>query len=219
MDFDGKIYELAVGNALEFDGEVLAREMLERSRGSFFMGGITYLKALLAGNQVKALPEVKDMDALYREIEISGLADVDNTIQTSYQKEGDHLVFQIGTVGETVDTTKLAEDILEVVRTEDYQSIIECPKAPGVVKPVNLEQVYREIYVDAPNATLTPSENYAIVEGVRGVDFDQEKAQKALESAGEGDRVTIDLIYTEPKISAAEFGGKSFYGSACFLFD
>ncbi|MCM1127929.1 MAG: VanW family protein [Lachnospiraceae bacterium] len=204
VDFQGQTYEVAVGNALEFDGEALAREVLERSKGSFLMGGITYLKALLTGYQAMALPEVKNMDALYREIEASGLSDADSTVQTSYQKEGDSLVFQIGTAGEAADITKLAEEILEAVKTEDYQSVIECPKVSGTVKPVDIEQVYWEFFVKMKNADLNPSENYAIVEGVRGVAFDREKAQKALEEAKEGERVTVDLIYTEPEVSAAD---------------
>lgn len=208
--FDGEIYTVAAGNAMEFDGDVLAREILERSKNGFWRGGITYLGALLRGYEMEALPEIKSMDALYKEMEASGLLEIDNTIQTSYQKDRDRLVFQMGTAGEAVDTGKLTEEILEAVKRENYQGIIECPKISGVVKPVDLEQVYQDIHVEMANATLDPSNDYEIVEGIRGISFDQEKAQRILDAAGEGDTVSIDLIYTEPEISAEDLAENLF---------
>lgn len=210
ITFDGEIYTVAAGNAMEFDGDALAREILERSKSGFWRGGITYLGAFLRGYEMEVLPEIKSMDALYEEIEASGLLEVDTTIQTSYQKDGDRLVFQIGTAGESVDAGKLAEEILETVRTENYHGIIECPQISGVVRPVDLEQVYQDIHVEMANATLDSSNEYEIVEGIRGISFDKEKAQKILDAAGEGDTVSIDLIYTEPEISAEDLAENLF---------
>lgn len=204
VSFDGEIYSVAVGNVMEFDGETLAREILERSKNGFWECGITYLGALLRGYDMEALPEIKSMDALYGEMEASGLLDTDDSIQTAYRQEGKHLIFRMGTTGEKVDTEKLTEMILEAVRAENYQDMIECPKASGVVEPVDLDQVYQETYVKMANATLDPSKDYAIVEGIRGISFDREKAQRMLDAAKEGDTVTIDLIYTEPEISAED---------------
>lgn len=208
--FDGELYAVAAGDAMEFDGDALAKEILERSKSGFWQGGITYLSALLRGYDVRALPEIKSMDTLYKEIEASGLLEVDDSVQTSYRQEGKQLIFQIGTAGEAVDARKLAEEILEAVRAENYQDIIECPKVPGVVKPVDLEQVYWEIHVEMSNATLDPSNNYEIVEGIRGIGFDQEKTRRILDAAGEGDTVSIDLIYTEPEISAEDLAENLF---------
>lgn len=208
--FDGEIYVVAAGDAMEFDGDALAKEILERSKSGFWQGGITYLSALLRGYDVRALPEIKSMDSLYKEIEASGLLEVDDSVQTSYRQEGKQLIFQIGTAGEAVDAKKLAEEILEAVRAENYQDIIECPKVPGVVKPVDLEQVYWEIHVEMANATLDPSNDYEIVEGIQGIGFDKEKAQRALDAAGEGDTVSIDLVYMEPDISAEDLAENLF---------
>lgn len=202
--FDGEIYAVAAGDAMEFDGEALARELLERSRSGFWKGGITYLNALWRGYSTEVLPEIKSMDTLYEEMKRSGILDVDDSVQTSYRQEGKQLVFQMGTTGKTVDVKKLEEEILEAVRTERYQDLIECPKAFGVVKPVDLEQVYREVYVEMANATLDPANGYAIVEGIPGIRFDRERAQEMLDTAEEGETVTIDLIYSEPEISARD---------------
>ncbi len=208
--FDGELYVVAAGDAMEFDGDTLAKEILERSKSGFWQGGIIYLDALLRGYDVRALPEIKSMDSLYKEIEASGLLEVDDSVQTSYRQEGKQLIFQIGTAGEAVDAKKLAEEILEAVKAENYQDIIECPKVPGVVKPVDLEQVYWDIHVEMANATLDPSNDYEIVEGIRGIGFDQEKARRILDAAGEGDTVSIDLIYTEPDISAEDLAENLF---------
>lgn len=202
VSFHDKLYTVAAGDAMEFDGETLVKEVLGRSRPGFFAGGIAYMKALLTGYDREALPAVKDAAAFYQVLEDSGLLGINETIQTVYGKEKDQLVFIMGTQGDQVDKEELIKEVLMAVEEHNYQDVIECPVFTGSVAPVDMDQVYREIYVKPANATLDPEDHYAITDAVTGISFDKESAQRSLEAAGEGERVVIDLIYTEPEINA-----------------
>lgn len=204
VSFHDKFYTVAAGDAMEFDGEALAKEAMERNRWGFFAGGIAYVKALLTGYNREVFPEVKDAAAFYQVLEESGILEIDETIQTTYEKEKDRLVFTIGTQGEQVDKEELIKEVLAAVEEQNYRDVIECPVFIGSVAPVDLEQVYKESYVEPANATLDPEDHYAIVDAVTGVSFDKEDAQSRLEAAKEGERVVIDLIYTEPEIDAQD---------------
>ena len=52
--------------------------------------------------------------------------------------------------------------------------------------------------------------NYAVTEAVTGVDFDKENAKKILAESEEGETVKIDLIYTQPEISAQNLRDRLF---------
>lgn len=200
--FEGKSYTVEIGNALELDCEAAAKKAFSKSRAKFPVRGFLWIKSALLGNHVQYPPAVKDTDALHQTIADSGLLDAGTTVQTTYQTEGDRLIFTIGTAGEDVDEEALAEKIRTAVKDDDYENVIACPDKHGEVMPVDLDRVYEDIHIEAANATLDPENNYAIVEAVTGVSFDREAAQAALDGAEEGSTVAVDLIYTEPEIDA-----------------
>lgn len=200
--FEGKSYTVEIGNALELDCEAAAEEALQKSRVKFPLRGLFLIKSVLPRGHIQYPSDIKDTDALHQAIANSGLLDAGTTVQTVYQTEGNQLVFTIGTAGEDVDEEALTKKIRAAVKDDDYENVIACPDRHGEVKPVDLDRVYEEIHIEAANATLDPENHYAIVEAVTGVAFDKEAAQAALDSAAEGSTVAVDLIYTEPEISA-----------------
>lgn len=204
ISFHDKLYTVEAGDAMEFDGEALAKEILERSRTGFFTRGIAYARAFLIGYNRQVLPAVRDAEAFYQTLEASGVLEINETVQTTCEREKDRLVFTIGTSGDQVNKEELIAEILAAVQEQNYEDIIECPVFTGSVEPVDLEQIYQEIFVKPRNATLDPENHYTIVDSVRGVSFDKESAQSSLEAAGEGEKVTIDLVYTEPEIDTQD---------------
>lgn len=204
VSFGDKIYTVAVGQAMEFDGEAVAKEILGRNRAGFFAGGFSYLKALLTGYDKEVLPELCSDKDFYQVLETSGVLQIDETDPTTYVREDDRLVFTMGTSGNKADKEKLIKEILMAVQKQDYKEIMECPVICGSVEPVDLDQVYREVFVEAANATLDPRNDYAIVEEVRGICFDKDSARRKLDDAGEGDKVIVELTETIPEISARD---------------
>lgn len=208
--FRGESHKIVVGEALEYDYEPVAKEAIEKSQGRFCARGLSLLKAVILGNHIEYIPVIKDVEGLEKAIIKSGILDAGTTIQTSYKIEGDQLIFTIGTAGEDVDKDALLEKICTAIEAGDYENVIACPDRPGEVKAVDLDKVYEEVHIEAANATLDPQNGYAIVEAVAGVGFDIETAQAALDGAEEGSTVAIDLVYTEPEVSAQDLAAHLF---------
>ena len=202
--FEGKSYTVAAGDALKYDYKSAVQKVFQKSQSPFSLRGLSLLRAVLLGNHSQYAPAIKDAKALEEAILASGLLEAGHTVQTSYKTEGGQLIFTIGTAGEDVDADALLEKITQAVQANDYENVISCPDTVGEVKPVDLDQVYQEVHIDPANATLDPERDYAIVEAVTGVSFDKEAAQAALDLAEEGSAVAVDLIYTEPEISAQD---------------
>lgn len=200
--FEGKSYQVHVGDALSYDYSAAVQKALKKSQAPFFLRGLTLLRAAFLGNRVSCPPHVKNEKALQEAIADSGLLEAGNTVQTSHKVEGDQLVFKIGTAGQDADAGELAKEIAEAVQANDFENVISCPDALGEVQLVDLARIYEEIHIEPANATLDPENDYAIVEAVTGVSFDMETVQAALDVAEEGDTVYAPLIYTQPEIDA-----------------
>lgn len=208
--FEGKSYQIPLGDALGSDPRAAAERALQKSQKRFSARGLALLKAVLLGDHSTSLSTVRDTKALQRSIAGSGLLDADSTTQTSYKTGDGQLLFTVGTAGQAVDEEALTEEIIAAVQADDFENVIACPDTLGKVNAVDLDRVYDEIHTDPANATLDPENGYGIVEGVPGVGFDKESARLALEAAEEGSTVAVDLVYTEPEISAQDLKDRLF---------
>lgn len=201
---DGTSYPLDIGSLLELDYKALAAQSLSDSQKGFLLRGFCWLRNAILGSQTMALPSIKDLDALHNRIADAGLLEISSTVPTSYQEEDGQLVFTIGTAGTVTDEAALTRQILDALEAGDYGSKITCPTAAGILEPTDIEQIYQEIHSEPVNASLDPNNGYQITESARGVDFDREAAQKALNEASEGSTVSIALAYTEPEITTQD---------------
>ncbi|NBI62657.1 hypothetical protein D3Z38_06195 [Clostridiales bacterium] len=200
-----KSYTLALGELLsDIDCANLADQAIYGSNGPFLARGLFRLWNALIGLHITNFPTVTDPNALHQKIKASGLPDLDTTIQTTYQKKNDQLIFTMGTAGASTDEAALMKEILSALDEGDYDTPVACPMTPGSVKPVDIDTVYRKLHTEAADATLDPKNGYQIVKSVTGVDFDKAAAKKILEEAKEGSTAVIDLICTEPAITTSD---------------
>lgn len=203
--FEGKSYSVDIADALVYDHRSAAEKAMKESKKAqkdLFTRGFVLLRSVFTKDPIEDLPTADDTDALKEAIAESGLIDAGHTVQTSYEIRDDQLIFTVGTAGTDVDEDALIGKIRQAVQADDYENVIACPDTMGEVQPVDLDQVYADVHVDAANATLDPANGYEIVEAVTGVDVDWENARALLSSAEEGSTVALDLIYTEPAIDA-----------------
>lgn len=202
---DEKSYTLALGDLLsDVDCLALAQQAISASSKPFPARGLFRLRNALIALHIIAFPTVTDANALHQKIKASGLADLDTTIQTTYQRKNDQLIFTMGTAGASTDETALMKRILSALDEGDYDTPIACPMTPGAVKPVDIDTVYRELHTEAADATLDPKNGYQIVKSVTGVDFDKVAAKKILDEAKEGSTAVIALTCTEPEITTSD---------------
>lgn len=137
-------------------------------------------------------------------IEESGILKAGSTVQTTYRVEADRIIFTMGTAGTAVDTTKLAEQLEAAAAKRRYKKVIACPMTDGVVEPVDIDRIYREVFQEAIDASLDPDDDYKIVESATGLAFDKEEASHMLADAEEGSTVVVPLVHTEPQITTQD---------------
>lgn len=199
LSFEGQEYPVGVGDALVFDCGEVVLEALDPCRGNFLLRGERFLRALIWGMDLEVLP-VMDRERLRDILADSGLLEADTTVQSSYREENGQLFVTMGQAGSRVDEDKLLQVVEKAVLSGGIGRVVHCPVVSGAVEPVDLEQMYREIYREAENARLDAEQGYQIVPSVTGVDFDRDAAQGMLDAAEEGTVVAIDLSYTEPEV-------------------
>lgn len=198
----GHSYQVAAADALGLDCDALAEQAIRRSRAPFLTRGFWLVHSLLGGYRRELFPEVKDEGVLRAAIGASGLLGVGTTTQTGYTIGEGKLVFRMGvSVPDSPDVPGLVAAMKQAARRGDYRTPITCPLTDGAVAPVDLEQIYQEIYREPQNASLDPENNYGYVDSVTGVSFDRESARRLLESAAQGSTVEVELVYTEPAVT------------------
>jgi vancomycin resistance protein YoaR len=102
--------------------------------------------------------------------------------------------------GRSYDVSKLIELITDRYKSRDY-SVMEFPGVIDEPRPLDLQSLYDQIYVEPKDATLSlkNGEN-TVVDHVDGVSFDLEKAEKMIKDSEGGD-VFIPFIIKEPSIT------------------
>lgn len=203
--FQGDDYTVPIGDTLGLDSQAAAQEAFQKTgHAGFFAGGLESLKALTVGNYLEYPLVLEDTGALHNAFADSGLLDAGTTVQTTCRVENGQLIFVKGITGKEVDEEALTEKIAQSIQKGNYSSTVQCPETDGEVNPVDMDYVYEKVHKEVADATLDPANNYAVVDAVTGVDFDQEEAKKKLDSAEEGSTVSISLAYTEPAISTQD---------------
>ena len=196
-------YSVDVGSAVEWEYQSAVEELQKPTRGAFLTRGYFLIKSYLVGNNIEPSAALKSEEALEEAVKTSGLSKEGTTKQTACRVEQDSLIFTMGTAGEEADIDKLKEELKAAILANDGR-VVECPVSAGKVEEVDLDSVYQEICKNPKNASLDPANNYEIKEAEAGIWFDKETARKALETAEEGSRVTVELIREEPEITTED---------------
>ena len=125
-------------------------------------------------------------------------------VKPSYTIEGDQLIIKAGSDGVGIDENSLMGEILERIKTGNYEeSLVEelvTTKAPDV----NIDKIYKEVVCEVKDATSYVDENGTTIfnPDVVGKKFNLKSARSTIESGG--NTWTIKLKLTQPKVSLVE---------------
>lgn len=205
--FENNNYKINTGSALALDYEAAAKEAFSEGHSGFFTRGLARIKAMTIGNHIDHPPVTEDLEALHEQIDSSGLLNAFTPAKNTYKIENEKLILTVG-AAKKPDEEKLKEQLIAAFQAKDFERVISCPVTSDDVE--NLERVYQEVHTEPLNSTLDRNNNYAVTEAVTGVDFDRENAKKILAESKEGETVKIDLIYTQPEISAQNLRDRLF---------
>ncbi|GFI51034.1 vancomycin B-type resistance protein VanW [Lachnospiraceae bacterium] len=201
VSYAGCDYTLSVGSALQMDHNAAAQEALRKSQTGFFLRGLTRLGARFTENHIQYPKMSTDAEEFHRILEESRILDKKNADPASYKIENEQLLITAKSAWK-VDEEALMRELAAAIQTKDFSGTIECPLACDDLD--NLERIYDELHTACRDASLDPSNDYAITESVTGVDFDKELAEKKLSRAKAGSTVAVELHYTEPEITTED---------------
>lgn len=207
VSFENKNYNIAVNGALSLDYETAAKKAFQKGHSGFLSRGLDRVASYFAGNHIEYPPVSEDTEAIHKCIEASGLLDAVTPIENTYKIENEKLILTVG-AAKKPDEEKLRKKLKSAFQTKDFGETIPCPTSRDDIR--NLERIRQDIYTEPVNSTLDRDNNYAVTEAVTGVDFDVENAKKLLSGMKTGDTAKIDLIYTQPEISAQNLRDRLF---------
>ena len=209
----GTDFVVKVGDTLSADLESIAEKAVAPSRVPFVQRGISRIRSLVSWRDIKVQPKVGDEKRLRKNIQSSGLMDLDTTVQTTYEVKDKKLVLHKGKSGECVDEDALVQQISDAVLAGDFDTPVDSATKKGEVDQLDWAAVEKQVCTKPRNASLKLGDNrrdYKIVDAVTGVSFDEEAAQKALSTAQEGTDVAVELKYKAPDITTKRMKNKLF---------
>ena len=191
------------GSAVSADAEAAAIDAANWGHTSgFFAKGGLFLSSLVAGHEV-AVPAAftaegeAEIDTLLSDIEAALGGAVE---ETEWSVVGDELVFILGTPGRAFDFSQVKEQILDRFVTGSTDEPIVLTAQVTDPSPVDLEELHSQVSAEVRDASLDP-ETFEIAPSVTGIDFNAAQVQSALEGAAWGERVSVPLDVTEPKVT------------------
>ena len=202
LQVDGTSQSYTVsGSVLDVDTSAVTDAACGLSQGNFFSRGWRLIQSLLGGNDIEVpLSYTQEgeaqVDALLTQIE----SELGGGVQeTTWEVQGDQLVFHMGTPGRAFDLSNTKADILEAFAGESQESLVLSTVTTDPAD-VDVEAVHDQVYAEVQNAALD-KETFEITPSVTGLDFQVADAQAALKDADWGSDVSVALTVTEPTVS------------------
>lgn len=183
------------------DTDAALEQLCARDR-TFLLRGAAWFGALLGGETIEPDGSVLYFaDQLYMDGLLTELnSTLSNPVeQHSVTVDSTEIRVVMGHTGQTVATEAVEKELLLRIAAGDYSDMI---LQASVTQPDELDwsALYKEVYVEPVNAELD-GETFEITPSVTGVSFDLTAAEQRYAAAGEDERFTVPLIFTEPEIT------------------
>lgn len=202
LQVDGTNQSYAVsGSVLSVDTGAVTDAACGLSQGNFFSRGWRLIQSLVGGNEIEVpLSYTQEgeaqVDTLLAQIE----SELGGGVQeTTWEVQGDQLVFHMGTPGRAFDLTNTKEDILSAFAEESQEPLVLSTVTTDPAD-VDMQAVHDQVYAQVQNASLD-KETFEVTPSVTGLDFQVPDAEAALEGAAWGSDVSVPLAVTEPTVS------------------
>ena len=189
------------GSVLNVDTGAVTDAAWGLSQGSFLSRGWRFLQAMLGGNDIEVpLSYTQEgeaqVDSLLTQIE----SELGGGVQeTTWEVQGEELIFHMGTPGRAFDLSNTKADILAAFAGESQEPLVLSTVTTDPAD-VDVEAVHQQVYAEVRDAALD-KETMEITPSVTGLDFQVSDAQAALKDAAWGSDVTVALTVTEPTVS------------------
>lgn len=202
---------------LAVDAGQSAQNAWDIGRGNFFTGGPQLVGHMLGMSSQAPVVLPEDDPA------VTGLIDrVKERIDAAaedhgYQVEDDELVMTKGAPVITVDWETLKADLFDHRLPDAFQEMTEGVEeyqftfhaTQSETEDPDFEAIHREVYAQPKDASLDVTTMEVSGHAV-GVDFDVEELKTAYENAKSGERFSVPLTVTQPKVTKEDLESRLF---------
>lgn len=189
------------GSVLNVDTGAITDAAWGLSQGSFLSRGWRFLQAMLGGNDIEVpLSYTQEGEAQVDDLLTRIESELGGGVQeTTWEVQGEELIFHMGTPGRAFDLSNTKADILAAFAGESQEPLVLSTVTTDPAD-VDVEAVHQQVYAQVRNAALD-KETMEITPSVTGLDFQVSDAQAALKDAAWGSDVSVALTVTEPTVS------------------
>lgn len=203
----GEHYVVIDGSLMENDGRAVAKQAYNVGRSEPFLKRGAVILAQLRGNQYRFSYEIEmtqaGLDAVEQALDQLS-ADVHVAlVEHTWAVEGDVLTIKRGVNGVALDRDYARNAVLEAYPKKISQTL-EIPLVKSETTPLNIQDIYDEIYVAPQDAYAVKDGDVVVMPHVAGVSFDVEKAQELFDVLVDGGMMALDLTRTEPELTQEE---------------
>ena len=176
--------------------------------GNIVENNFTILKSYF-GTEKRIDTDIGIDNKLLEEV-VNDMVEIDSMFaeDDSYEISGDKLIISKGTIGERIDFSTLSTNVLEALRQK--QESVEISVNTTEPNTIDLDKLYAEIHKEPINASYKEGEDFELVSGENGVDFDLGEAKKLYSETERGESMTVQLVITEPEIKLEDLSDKLF---------
>ena len=106
-----------------------------------------------------------------------------STVNDSYTVEDNKIVITKGHDGVSIKVDELKKKIEEIANNKTDDNTIEVPADIGKANRIDIEELYKEIYIEKVEASYKTGETFEVIKEVEGRYFDKQKAKEAYDAA------------------------------------
>lgn len=177
--------------------------------GNIFTNNFAIIKQL--ENKKDIVPEVTLNQDLYNTIEDQINESLpDGVKDPSYEIKGNKLVVTTGKDGKKVVMNELKKFIIDKMLTTDYNNdTIDLPVEDFKAKKINIEEIHKEIYKEAVDASFT-KDPFKVNPSQTGIDFSIsiDEAKALITGDKETYEIPVKVLY--PKVTTDQIGDEAF---------
>ena len=122
-------------------------------------------------------------------------------VQNSYFIEDDHLIITKGKSGNIVDSENFTDIFYSTLKNiSSSENYIEVPVKNSQPDKIDIDVIHSEIYKE-PQDAYYEEEPFKVYSESKGINFDVDKAKSLISENPNESEYTIELKYTDPKIT------------------
>lgn len=166
--------------------------------GNIFSNAVKYIKCWFSGGEVDLAVKASESAVKTRvEAEVSS---VTAQLMASGTEQGEDTITVVkGARAVSIDADEITSMMVAALNARDYGEK-EYKVEINESAELDIAGLHESVFAEAADAYYD-AETGAVVDAVRGVDFDTDEAQRLWDAAGFGESVEIPLIITEPAIT------------------